>query len=213
MRQVLRFIARYSVKYSGASHLKTATIAEGIGKTDRTVRRVMSTLEGFGIIERINTTRKKSGGSGANIVRILPFTTDVMTARLSEREVTEKARTASDKPDNSPEETLHKREDQEHILETAALRGSIPAELYDKLSPFFNVKELYEVIGTLYRAKASINKSIRAEDHPEYIDAFLACVRRFKTGKVRSLSGYLYASWRKVSRGIYWRQMAEDMYV
>ncbi|MBN9655993.1 helix-turn-helix domain-containing protein [Halobacillus sp. GSS1] len=208
MRTVLRFISRYAVKYAGAAHLKTTTIAESIGKTDRTIRRILSRLEALGIIERIPFMRKKSGGSGANIIRILPY----MSERMSDREVEEKARPTTVESDNLRKETLPKRKSNNTLLDTRSLRQSIPESIYNVMAPFFNAEELYEVYGVLLRAKASVDRSIRAEDHTEYIDAFLACVRRYKARKVRKLTGYLYRSWVRVSRRIILQEMADSVY-
>ena len=66
-RDVLMMLSRYSVKYKGAAHLKTETIANTIGKSIRTVQRSLRKLERLNIIERKEFIRKKSGGHGANI--------------------------------------------------------------------------------------------------------------------------------------------------
>src|SRR5690606_19186227 len=63
-RSLFKMIARYSVKYPGASHLKAATMAEAIGRSDRTVRTILSKLERLGLIKRIKRNRIKSGGRG-----------------------------------------------------------------------------------------------------------------------------------------------------
>ncbi|MBN9653884.1 hypothetical protein J0K78_06365 [Halobacillus sp. GSS1] len=210
-REILRFISRYSVKYSGAAHLKANTIAEGVQKSVRTIQRTLSKLEELGIIERISTIRIKSGGSGANIIVIQPF----VTARLSDREVTEKAREDKGKVGKPPKETIHNRSISSNTFDTdskplnhpVSLKNSIPKKLYDALSPFFNADDLYKTIGTLYRAKATIDRDINSEDHEEYINAFYAVMRRYKNGKVRDLYGYLYSAWRKVSRRIFFKSM------
>ena len=44
-RHVLIMLSRYAVKYPGAAHLKIATIAQTIKKSDRTVRRSLEKLE------------------------------------------------------------------------------------------------------------------------------------------------------------------------
>ncbi|ARI78245.1 helix-turn-helix domain-containing protein [Halobacillus mangrovi] len=207
-REVLRFIARYSVKYAGAAHLKTSTIATGVDKSERTIRRILRRLESLEIIERVSTLRKKSGGSGANIIVILPFA----APRMSDREVTEKASEQTDKAKNRQKETFTKREEPSYTNDTLntplALKNSLPCRIYEAISPFFDGKDLYRTVGTLYKAKASVDSSIQAEDHTEYIDTFLSCVRRYKEGKIRNLQSYLYASWKKVSRMIKLKEMA-----
>src|SRR5699024_12683992 len=73
VRNTLKAIARYAVKYAGAAHLKAKTIADLIGKSEKTARRSVNKLAELGIIEKIATTRKVNGGKGANIIVIQPI--------------------------------------------------------------------------------------------------------------------------------------------
>ncbi|MTW85101.1 winged helix-turn-helix transcriptional regulator [Virgibacillus dakarensis] len=203
-RNILRFISRYSVKYSGASHLKVATIAQGVEKSERTVRRVIRRLEALGIVEKVGTSRKKSGGDGANIYRILPY----LSERMTERAVDEKARRTTEGTSKRGSEPLRKHY-YKYVLDTAgseiveryAIRNNIPEPLYDILSPFFYGKELRRYVGIIFRAKTS---KTRIEAHTEAFKACLAdCIKRYKDGTVRSLDGYLYASVRRLSRKLF----------
>lgn len=218
-RSILRFIARYSVKYSGASHLKVATIAEAVEKSERTVGRVLKRLESLGIIRRIGTIRPKSGGKGASIIQILPYMSD----RMSDSEVTEKATQATDKRPLSENEPLHKRynsitrtrdEKASHQNEEAAskrgLRAAIPSPIYEALAPYYDVNELYDTIGILFRSKASIDRTITLEQYADdYIDVFYNVIRKYKLGQVRNLSGLLYSAWQRVTAEISRRVGAE----
>jgi DNA-binding Lrp family transcriptional regulator len=195
-REVLRFISRYSVKYAGASHLKTSTIAEGVDKSDRTVRRILGHLEALGIIERINTLRPKSGGSGANIIVILPFKSE----RLSDGEVSEKSRQTTVKAQDSANEPLHKRVKTSTLLETG-LKNAIPTPIYDALSPFYEAKDIQRLTGVVFRAKSSVSKNLRLEDNVEaFRVTVMDVVRRFKGGSLRNMDSYLYVSLRKLFR-------------
>lgn len=71
-RKAFKTIARYAVKYDGVAHLKAMTIANLIEKSEKTARRVIAKLEGLGIVQKVATTRKVNGGTGANIIVILP---------------------------------------------------------------------------------------------------------------------------------------------
>lgn len=194
-RDVLRFIARYSVKYSGASHLKTCTIAEGTDKSERTIRRILGVLESLGIIERIKTTRPKSGGSGANIIVIQPFA----TPRLSDRVVDEKARQSNVQQSTSENEPLHKR-DIPNVLETG-LKNCIPTPIFEALSPFYRGTDIQRLTGVILRAKASIHRDLRLEHHAESFKVVVIdCIRRLKAGTIKRLDGYLYVSLRKLFR-------------
>lgn len=201
-RSILRFIARYSVKYSGASHLKVATIAEAIGKSERTIGRVLRRLESLNIIRRIGTIRPKSGGKGASIIQILPFDSALMSERMSDSEVTEKSTEPRRQPSISENEPLRKQYKNHYVLETAiAVKNAIPAPIYDTLSPFFSARELIRLTGVIFRAKTA---KLRIEDHEEaFKTVILDCIRRHKNGAITSLDGYLYASVRRLSRRLF----------
>ncbi|MED0701069.1 helix-turn-helix domain-containing protein [Aeribacillus composti] len=70
-RDILLLISRHAVKYPGVAHLKTETIAQAVGKSKRTVQRVIRKLERLGIIERLTFFRKIKGGYGANVYRVI----------------------------------------------------------------------------------------------------------------------------------------------
>src|SRR5699024_207410 len=63
-----------------------------------------------------------------------------------------------------------------------ALKHAIPTPIYDALAPFFDGQGLYDAYGVLLRAKASIDRNIRLEEHVErYSTPFitsLGCIRR-----------------------------------
>lgn len=72
-RRVLMMLSRYAVKYPGAAHLKIATIAQTIKKSDRTVRRSIEKLEQLQVIKRHHFSRVKTGGQGANLYIFKPY--------------------------------------------------------------------------------------------------------------------------------------------
>lgn len=196
-RTVLRFIARYSVKYAGASHLKAQTIADALDVSDRTVRRILKRLEGLDIIHRIHRLRPKTGGHGANIMQILPH----VSVRLSEREVDAKARPATGKATDSDKEPLRKLDLHTYVLDTGADKNNIPQVLKDALAPFYRGAQLRKYVGIVLRAKTP---KVRLEAHTEAFKACIGdCVRRYKLGQVANIDGYLYASIRKLSRGLF----------
>lgn len=208
-RSILRFIARYSVKYAGASHLKVSTIAEGPDKSDRTVHRILKRLEGLSIIKRIDRTRPKTGGQGASIMQILPFVSEPMT----DGEIDEKARHNCSNRHNSENEPLGKRDKPNYILETAtasvlettqAVKNAIPNVIYDTLNPFFNGKDLRRITGVIFRAKAHKVANVRIENHADdFTTVLLDCIRRYKEGTVRSLDGYIFKSIKGLTRRLF----------
>lgn len=68
---VLEYLARHSLKAIGVSWLSARKLAELVGVTDRTIRRVLNQLEDLRIIKRIENLRE-DGGRAANLVAIQP---------------------------------------------------------------------------------------------------------------------------------------------
>lgn len=198
-RNILQFISQYSIKYSGACHLKAFTIAEGIGKSRRTVERSVKKLIRLNVIDRINTTRAKSGGKGANIYRILPYDVASEVSHCTDSEKVTESKEYAPIPRNETAILLSKKN---YILETAkATKNAIPAPIYETLAPFFNAKELRKLTGVIFRGKTN---KVRIEAHAEaFTDVLTDCIRRYKAGAVRNLDGYIYASVRKLSRRLY----------
>ncbi|WP_248278371.1 hypothetical protein [Bacillus sp. DNRA2] len=84
-----------------------------------------------------------------------------------------------------------------------ALKRSIYEPLYNALKPYFNDDDMYNVYGILLRAKASVDRDVRIEDHSDdYIDVLKAVVFAYKQGRVRSIYGCLYGAWNKVTAEI-----------
>lgn len=100
-RDVLLMLARYSVKFPGVAHLKTATIADSIGKSGRTIRRAIASLVDLGIVEKIPFMREVSGGYGANLYRIMPY--DVQSNMSTREDVVETTRASEETVENENE--------------------------------------------------------------------------------------------------------------
>lgn len=65
--EVLDFIAQHAVKVVGVAKLLVKTIADAVGKSLRTINYATKKLEDLGILYKVETRRKKSGGLGANV--------------------------------------------------------------------------------------------------------------------------------------------------
>lgn len=212
---ILLFLGRSSLRILGVSFAKYQTIADAIGKSKRTVIRAINKLEEAGMIERIPTLRKwlnsrggKSRKRSVNIIRILPLASQGGTLTKTGKPCDDEGLT-----DSETVEPSESNQPQKHLLDTEKasvqmLKSSIPKVIYETMSPFYNLSDLYDIIGALYRAKASVDNYIRVEEHGEYMDAFLGCIRRHKAGKVRNLKSYLYRTWVRVSTLIKLREMA-----
>ncbi|MED3649936.1 helix-turn-helix domain-containing protein [Heyndrickxia sporothermodurans] len=212
-RLTLKTIARYAVKFAGAAHLKAATLAELIAKSEKTARRVLNKLATLGIVKKVATTRKVNGGKGANIIVIQPPPLNDQSS-MSSRQVDETLTESNAKPtkiENEPSDSINLKN--LTLLDTAipsqALKDMLPSEIYSAMSPYFNAEELYKYYGVLLRAKRSINRNVIIEDNAEpYVTSFLNAILKTKQGKIRKLDDYLYRAWQKATEVIVRRQSA-----
>lgn len=205
-RITLKAIARYAVKFPGAAHLKAATVAELIGKSEKTARRMIKLLTELNIIEKVGTTRKVNGGKGANIIRILPPETTNDQSIMSSRAEAEKLATPmAEQTKNENEPLILIKQKSIKNLDTAsipasALKESIPEEIYKAMSPYFDADDLYKYYGILLRAKKSVDEDLMIENHPEdFVDVFRNTVLKYKRGQVRNLANYLFNAWQNAA--------------
>lgn len=225
-RVMLKTIARYAVKFAGAAHLKAATLATLVGKSEKTVRRVIAKLAELSIVKKVATLRKVNGGKGANIIQILPAGNSADSFLANDDQSPTSTRQEASKPTDSKREStrnenepsnLIKRKIKENntLLETPtpanALKNSLPKEIYDALSPYFNADGIYKYYGILLRAKRSINLDIVIEDNTEpFVVAFRNAVLKHKRGLLRNFDNYLYRAWQGAtalaSRQLYSRE-------
>ncbi|GJI62680.1 helix-turn-helix domain-containing protein [Bacillus velezensis] len=204
-RQALKKIARYAVKFSGAAHLKAETLAELIGKSVKTARRALNKLATLGIVKKIATTRKINGGKGANIIVILPVDDQsTMSNRVQAEKPTETTTTAP-KTENEPSDSIKRSKSKNNVLDTAtvpaeALKGALPDEIFIAMARYFGAEDIYKYYGILLRAKASVDRSIRLEEHASpFVEAWHATIMKAKSHEIRRFDDYLYAGFRKAA--------------
>ncbi|WP_395606271.1 helix-turn-helix domain-containing protein [Bacillus velezensis] len=207
-RQALKKIARYAVKFSGAAHLKAETLAELIGKSVKTARRALNKLATLGIVKKIATTRKINGGKGANIIVIMPAEAANDQSTMSNRGQAEKpteTTAAVPKTENEPSDSIKRSKNQNNVLDTAvipaeALKGALPDEIFNAMSRYFDAEDIYKYYGILLRAKASVDRTIRLEEHAApFVEAWHATILKAKTHEIRRFDNYLYAGFRKAA--------------
>ncbi|MFD1928862.1 helix-turn-helix domain-containing protein [Sporosarcina siberiensis] len=102
-RDVLLMLSRYAIKYPGVAHLKVATIAKHVDKSERTIQRAIRKLERLQIIEIKPFIRQVSGGFGANLYIFLP--SSVVSKAAPRKELT-KPTPATDTSNNSKNEPI-----------------------------------------------------------------------------------------------------------
>lgn len=209
-RLTLNTIARYAVKFAGAAHLKAATLAELIGKSEKTARRIINKLGELGIVEKVATFRKINGGKGANILRILPvdelrFTRNDQSS-VSNREGCESPTESNEertKNQNEPLDSINLKKST--LLDTStvpsdALKDSLPSDVYNAMSRYFDAEDIYKYYGILLRAKRSVHNEVIIEDNPEpFNTAFHNAILKLKQRKIRNLENYLYRAWQNAT--------------
>lgn len=211
-RNVLWMLSQYSVKYYGASHLKAQTIADKVEKSVRTIRRVLKRLEQLNIIRPIRTTRKITGGKGANIFQILPYDASKNnndTSNLShsdkpiKRVVTTSKRNqnknepfSSSSKSSNTDDTYAINENKSKKLIKKSLLSKIPSKIAEILDTFFETeKEIYEIYGTMLKAKSKAPFNVNFEDDEgAFCHAIIDTMRLYRRNKIKNLQGYLYAT-------------------
>ena len=220
-KDILDAISRYSCKYVGVSYLSKQKIAEDAGfKSRRTAIRACKRLEALEVIKQYETRRIKGDKRrSTNVIVINPIVlkdNDQKGENTRHKQQSPRAVTSDSHGKQAPNKSFIKHNTSNTYKDTEkknnapadfikkALKHAIPTPIYDALSPFFDGQGLYDTYGILLRAKASIDRNIRLEEHAErYINAFYNVVRLYKSGKVRkSLKGLLYVSWERITSEI-----------
>ncbi|MFW0909598.1 helix-turn-helix domain-containing protein [Bacillus altitudinis] len=205
-RTALKQIARYAVKFAGAAHLKAETLADLIGKSVKTARRVLNQLAALNIVKKVATIRKINGGKGANIIVILPLAANDQST-VTTRPAPENAdvpTVEAAKIENEPSDSINHL-NQKHVKNTAsvpaeALKNSLPTEIYNAMSRYFDAAEIYKYYGLLLRAKASVDPSLMIEHDPEpFVDAWHKTILNAKLNKISRFDDYVYIAFQRAA--------------
>ena len=211
--QVLDVLHRYACKFPGVCYLSKSKIAEMVGVTRRTVVRACNALESLGIIVQYELKRHKGDKrQSSNAIVFVAVQTENVTPECHTKEA------LSDTPSKSFNNTLDTRKadsaDKEVVKDVEEVKGDIkrglrdkmPAYIYDLLSPYLDLDDLYQAYGTLLRGKASIDKSIMFEGNESlYSDAVLSVIHAYKRGVVRNLFAVLFRAAQDTTAQIYRR--------
>ncbi|MDL5039502.1 helix-turn-helix domain-containing protein [Heyndrickxia coagulans] len=190
---VLTVISRYAVKFPGVAHLKAATIAQALGICEKTVRRAVNKLAALGIVRKVATTRKVSGGQGANIY--------VVQAHVSTRQEPAKPAPASPEPTKNDAEPYYSfKLIKNHLVNTYAPQPQ-PSH-YSRFRRLLestigtNSRLLYRLYG-VYKAQTAPLCRTEAYDREEReeiatigLQALHAAIQATKRMKIRNLAGY-----------------------
>uniref|UniRef100_UPI0035C6E348 hypothetical protein n=1 Tax=Marinobacter sp. TaxID=50741 RepID=UPI0035C6E348 len=165
----------------------------------------LNKLATLGIVKKIATTRKINGGKGANIIVILPVDDQSTMSNRVQAEKPTETTTEAPKTENEPSDSIKRSKNQNNVLDTAtvpaeALKGALPDEIFTAMSRYFGAEDIYKYYGILLRAKASVDRTIRLEEHAApFIEAWHATIMKAKSHEIRRFDDYLYAGFRKAA--------------
>jgi Fe2+ or Zn2+ uptake regulation protein len=217
-KEVLDVLHRYSCKYPGVCYLSKNSIAEMVGVSRRTVIRACNLLESLGIISQHELKRHNGDKrQSSNAIVFVAVEKEDVTPECHTKEAL--ANTYNSNSSNTNDTRNIDFVDKKEVVNISkepksseqvkadlkrGLRDKMPTYLYDLLSPYFNLDDLYEAYGTLLRGKASIDKSIVFESHEGlFSDAVLSVINAYKRGKVRNLFAVLYTAAKDTTAQIY----------
>lgn len=177
--KILTYMQAHAVRYTGVFYQLTETIAKKTGVSVSTVKRVLAKLTRLNIVKRIPTIREKQGGKGATIFQFQFFKTQSEPLQVSHCKTKNeplkscKSKDAKIEEENKPFISSKKSSSFTNTTEASkkkllkqGLLSKLPAALTKAIEPFFDsIEDLYNIAGTVFRAKAKVNKSIRIEDH------------------------------------------------
>ena len=215
---VLDVLHRYACKYPGVSYRSKNKMADELGINRKTVTRACKQLEDLGIIQQYELKRhngdKRRAADAIVFVAVKPLENNNVPTECPGKETL--ANTLNSKPNNTLDtrkaDSVDKKEVVKNMEEVKAdikrgLRDKMPAYIYDLLSPYLDLDDLYQAYGTLVRGKASIDKSIMFESHEGlFTDAVLSVIHAYKRGVVRNLFAVLFTAAQDTTAQIYRQQ-------
>lgn len=210
-REVLDVLHRYASKYYGLCYLSKSKIADMLGISRRTVIRACDLLESLGVIVqyelmRHNGDKRQSSNAIVFLSQIAAREAfgqvgDVVSDNMH---VTPECH-AIDALSDTPQKDLNNTYDtgERAALIKNGLVSKLPKTLKYALAPFFDAEELYEMVGVVYKAKASVDRDIQIEDHEDtFRETILSVVNAFKRGKTKSFPAVLYRAIQATTQSI-----------
>lgn len=215
MLKVLDVLHCHAAKYCGVCWLAKSTIAEMVGLSARQVVRICNALVDMGII--VQYELKRANGDKRQSSNAIVFLTQIAVKEAFEKieeNSTQKMEChtgcQTDTLTQTPKKINNNTRDtgENAALIKDGLVSKLPKTLKYALAPFFNAEELYKMVGVIYKAKASVDRDIKIEDHEkDYYDTILKVTSSYKLGKIRNFSAVLYTSIKAITRTIWHRNV------
>ncbi|WP_051891643.1 helix-turn-helix domain-containing protein [Lysinibacillus sphaericus] len=216
-KKVLDFLHTHACKFYGVCYMSKSKIAKQLELHRSTVIRACEQLEALGIIIQYDT--KRVNGDKRQSTNAIVFVHQLAAKEAFIENATPECDTIDtllDTPillkntDDTEEPT--EKESEKSLLKEG-LKAKLPETLGQVLSPFFDANEMYEVVGTIYKAKASVDKEIRIEDHASvYYTNILSVINAWGRGKAKSLHGVMYKAIQNVTRTIWLKERTNSYF-
>lgn len=216
-KKVLDFIHTHACKYFGVCYMSKNKIAKQLELHRSTVIRACEQLESLGIIVQYET--KRVNGDKRQSTNAIVFLHQLTAKATFINDATPECDTIDTLLDtpillNNTDDTEEPSEKEaEKSLLKEGLKAKLPETLGQVLSPFFDANEMYDVVGTIYKAKASVDKEIRIEDHASvYYANILSVINAWGRGKAKSLHGVMYKAIQNVTRTIWLKERTNSYF-
>ncbi|MFY0521146.1 helix-turn-helix domain-containing protein [Lysinibacillus sp. UGB7] len=212
-KKILDFIHTHACKYFGVCYMSKSKIAKQLELHRSTVIRACEQLESLGIIVQYET--KRVNGDKRQSTNAIVFLHQLAAKEAFIENATPECDTIDtllETPNilNNTDDTEEPSKVQnEKSLLKEGLKAKLPETLNQVLSPFFDAKEMYDLVGTIYKAKASVDKEIKIEDHTSvYYTNILSVINAWGRGKAKSLHAVMYRAIKNVTRTIWVKERA-----
>lgn len=218
--EVLDLISQFSCKYAGVSYLCQKKIAEKLEISYKTVQRAFTLLINLGIVQKFASKRVKGDKRQSSNIII------IQVANYEEKEkcppISPPIKALPDTPkkinntlDTGRDEKIEewkKQSNQKNRLKDG-LVTKLPDTLQKTLEPFFDAEDIYSLAGTIFKAKSSVNKNIRIEEHEEeYYNSIMSVINALKREKVTSLHGLMYHAVKTTTKSIWLKQGLSNVF-
>jgi len=205
---VLDLISQYACKFIGVCYLSQRKMALALDISYKTVQRAINTLVELDVITKRYSKRENGDKrQSSNILVINPLNDQpecpaIETPLLNSKSINTDDTKTTDSNNKASKDSLIKK----------GLVNKLPKAL-QVLSYFFDVDDLYKLSGTIYKAKASVDKSIQIEEHDqEYYQSILSVINAYKRNKIGNLQACLFVAIRNVTKTIWIKNRAMSVF-
>lgn len=216
-KKVLDFLHTHACKFYGVCYMSKSKIAKQLELHRSTVIRACEQLESLGIIVQYET--KRVNGDKRQSTNAIVFVHQLAAKEAFMKNATPECDTIDTLLEtpillNNTDDTEESSKNQnEKSLLKEGLKAKLPETLSQVLSPFFDAKDMYDVVGTIYKAKASVDKEIKIEDHASvYYTNILSVINAWGRGKAKSLHGVMYKAIQNVTRSIWIKERTNSYF-